>query len=71
MIDADGDFQEFETTAQDVYCPYCGEKIVVIVDQSVLQQEYIEDCSVCCRPITLTVSVGADGVELSARHENE
>jgi hypothetical protein len=35
-------------------CPYCGEAIEVYVDPGGgEQQEYIEDCSVCCRPIRL------------------
>ena len=39
---------------QTVRCPYCGEWLEVFIDASVRQQEYIEDCQVCCRPITLT-----------------
>jgi hypothetical protein len=33
-------------------CPYCGEPIESYVDPGGGErQEYIEDCSVCCRPI--------------------
>jgi len=33
-------------------CPYCREKISILLDLSVEgQQVYIEDCEVCCRPI--------------------
>ena len=39
-----------------VECPYCGEKITILVDTSVEDQEYTEDCSVCCRPIEFTVT---------------
>ncbi|MDX1587654.1 MAG: CPXCG motif-containing cysteine-rich protein [Oleiphilaceae bacterium] len=35
----------------NIQCPYCWESIEVLVDPSVEQQAYIEDCSVCCRPI--------------------
>ena len=42
-------------------CPYCGEVIELVVDCSVAEQEYIEDCQVCCRPINLVVSVHSDG----------
>ena len=38
-----------------VECPYCGEKITILVDTSVEEQEYTEDCSVCCRPIEFSV----------------
>ncbi|MBN1237295.1 MAG: CPXCG motif-containing cysteine-rich protein [Gammaproteobacteria bacterium] len=37
-----------------VTCPHCWERIVVAVDTSVPQQQYVEDCSVCCRPIVVT-----------------
>lgn len=32
-------------------CPYCWESISMILDTSVRQQTYIEDCEVCCNPI--------------------
>ena len=38
-----------------VKCPHCGESFLLPVDTSVLDQTLIEDCSVCCRPITLTI----------------
>ena len=55
-----------------VRCPYCGETFEALVDGSVPRQEYIEDCEVCCRPITFDVSVGGDGeVFVITTHENE
>lgn len=41
----------------DINCPYCGETINVLVDNSVNEQEYYEDCSVCCSPILFIASV--------------
>ncbi|WP_246034763.1 CPXCG motif-containing cysteine-rich protein [Polaribacter aestuariivivens] len=35
-------------------CPYCWEEISMILDASVYQQTYIEDCEVCCNPIEIT-----------------
>lgn len=35
-------------------CPYCGEEISMLLDISVIRQEYIEDCEVCCNPIQIT-----------------
>lgn len=32
-------------------CPYCWESISMLIDNSVMQQNYIEDCEVCCNPI--------------------
>ncbi|MEN1785506.1 MAG: CPXCG motif-containing cysteine-rich protein [Bacteroidota bacterium] len=36
-------------------CPYCGEPISFLLDQSVPAQSYVEDCEVCCNPIEVTV----------------
>jgi cysteine-rich CPXCG protein len=44
-----------ETTAE-VTCPYCGETITLLLDLSVESQSYIEDCSVCCQPMTVSYS---------------
>ncbi len=53
-------------------CPYCGESISVLIESSIEQQEYIEDCQVCCRPITLKVQLTHDGgIAVAALHENE
>ena len=53
-------------------CPYCGETIELVIDCSVELQEYIEDCFVCCKPISLTVEVQDSGeIHVNARHEND
>lgn len=44
-----------------IACPYCGESIDILIDASVASQHYIEDCQVCCRPITLGVEIDQDG----------
>ncbi len=61
-----------QTNTYFVYCPYCGEEIELVVDGSVEHQQYVEDCSVCCRSILLTV-VAEDGEvhSVEARSENE
>ncbi len=57
---------------QRTQCPYCGETISVLIDDSVEQQEYIEDCQVCCRPIELSVSIDSLGnIELWASTDSE
>ncbi len=48
----------YETKA---HCPYCGEMIDILIDCSIPQQNYIEDCQVCCQPIIVDVSVEPDG----------
>lgn len=48
-----------ETVA--IGCPYCGEPIEILVDASAGAQRYVEDCSVCCRPMVIDVALDADG----------
>lgn len=43
-------------------CQACGEDIVIPIDVLAgSQQEYVEDCPVCCRPHVLTVRIEPDG----------
>lgn len=44
-----------------VECPACGELIELLIDCSVGEQEYIEDCEVCCRPMRVVAKVDARG----------
>ena len=48
---------QFET----ITCPYCWESIEITLDLSVDEQQQVEDCSVCCRPIDLEVAFSEDG----------
>jgi len=41
---------------QIVGCPYCGESVVMLVDPEDVGHAYVEDCQVCCRPITVLVT---------------
>lgn len=44
----------------------------MVVDHSLGDQEYVEDCQVCCRPMVLRVVIDADGdASVAARYENE
>ena len=43
-----------------VTCPYCGEPISVLVDCSLEQQTYVEDCQVCCQPMVIHAVVDED-----------
>lgn len=55
-----------------VDCPYCGETIDVLIDGSVAEQQYIEDCQVCCRPISFVVHIDEQQtVSVNVFHENE
>ncbi|NQZ81065.1 MAG: CPXCG motif-containing cysteine-rich protein [Colwellia sp.] len=44
-----------------VGCPYCGETIDVLIEPTDLEQLYIEDCQVCCKPINFLVSESTNG----------
>ncbi|MFC6671240.1 CPXCG motif-containing cysteine-rich protein [Marinobacterium aestuariivivens] len=56
----------------DLYCPYCGEHISVLVDCSEAEQQYVEDCQVCCSPMLLSVNVDGSGLPMvDAARENE
>ena len=33
--------------------PYGGEAMEILLDASVPEQEYVEDCQVCCRPMVI------------------
>ncbi len=39
-----------------VQCPYCGEMIEVVIEYAGENQQYIEDCQVCCQPINFLVT---------------
>ena len=44
-------------------CQSCGEEIVIPVDVSQGgDQEYVEDCPVCCRPNVIHIHIDQDGM---------
>lgn len=56
----------------EIRCPYCSEPIGILVDCSVEEQHYVEDCQVCCQPIELSVICApgqAPGVTARSQHE--
>ncbi|TWO33446.1 CPXCG motif-containing cysteine-rich protein [Seonamhaeicola sediminis] len=38
-------------------CPYCWQVISVLIDSSIQNQNYIEDCEVCCNPIAISFQI--------------
>lgn len=60
------------TEVAKVQCPYCWETIEVVVDCSVDEQEYTEDCSVCCRPMIISVYIDEGQLQgIDARSEDD
>lgn len=73
--DLDAEFPLGDGTADtsgEVYCPYCGELNVIALDPGGgSEQDYVEDCQVCCRPWRLFVRYGPLGqAEVTAEPEN-
>ena len=64
-------FMRIYTESVHSSCPYCGERISLVVDLSIPEQEYVEDCSVCCRPMVVAVLADDDGARVSVRGEDE
>ena len=54
---------EIETTFVCVYCLQVNE--IVVDGSGGLNQKYIEDCQVCCRPNQLTITIDEDMEEAS------
>jgi len=51
-------------------CDACGEEIVIPLDRSAgEEQEYVEDCPVCCRPNLIHVEFDETGVRVWAEPE--
>ena len=56
------------------FCPYCGEPIELLIDTSIAEQEYVEDCEVCCRPMVVSCIVAqgfSDEALVSVRREDD
>lgn len=71
--DLEAEFPRGDGTADSdavVYCPHCGEANEIALDPgSGGDQQYVEDCQVCCQPWQIRVRYGRDGsavVEVSA-----
>ena len=59
-------------TEQSISCPYCGESIDVLINAEDESQQYIEDCQVCCRPITFVLSTEMNGdLSVAVYDEND
>ena len=63
--DLDRDFPLGDGTAETgatVHCPYCGQAVDIALDPAGgVEQEYVEDCEVCCQPWRVNVQYDGDG----------
>ena len=53
--------------ANRIDCPYCGEGFDISVDCSAGNQQYVEDCPVCCQPIEIATDIDFDGTLLGVQ----
>lgn len=54
-----------------IQCPYCWESVEILVDESAGNQEYVEDCQVCCHPVLVRVAIEDGGLlDVSVGMEN-
>ncbi len=55
-----------------VAAPYCGELSDIQVDVAGVDEDYVEDCTVCCRPMLLHVTRDENGLPVvSVTSESE
>jgi len=61
------------TESISISCPYCGESFASTADCSAGDQEYVEDCTVCCCPILVNIRLDehCNVAGLEVRRENE
>lgn len=52
-------------------CPYCWQMISILIDISEPVQSYIEDCEVCCNPISLKFEISDGTIELFEASKTE
>jgi transcription elongation factor Elf1 len=50
-------------------CPYCWEQISMLLDLTAGPQSYVEDCEVCCQPISISYDT-EDGTVKSFRADS-
>jgi len=54
-----------------VVCPYCGEKVELLIDATLPHQKYFEDCEVCCQPMLVTIDATSEDPIVDVTRENE
>ena len=72
MDEEERDDEAAAETEQELSCPYCGETVEITVDPTGgAEQEYVEDCPICCRPNVIHVEFdpGGEGARVWAEGE--
>jgi hypothetical protein len=61
MMNGDSFGFDADEREYDFMCPYCWQSITMLLDTSIRQQTYIEDCEICCNPIEIHYEIDRDG----------
>jgi len=51
------------TDSISIQCPHCGETFSLTVDPSEGSSDFIVDCEVCCRPMTISLRMNGGEIE--------
>ncbi len=51
------------TDSLSIQCPHCGESFGLMLDVSEGSAEFVVDCEVCCRPMTVMVRITDGEIE--------
>lgn len=62
----------FAPQTRSVTCPFCFETLDVFIDLSAGNQNYIEDCQVCCKAMKISINQDpADPEKVSVEAERD
>lgn len=51
-------------------CPYCMSPNLVMIDVTAgEEQQFVQDCEVCCQPIALSIRIDDQRIDLTAERE--
>ena len=51
-------------------CPYCMAPNLVMIDVTAgEEQQFVQDCEVCCQPIALSIRIDDQRIDLTAERE--
>ena len=64
-------FEDIKMFEHFFQCPYCWEEISMLLEPANQEQQYIEDCEVCCRPIQIQFVFDEELQSFSARSLEE
>jgi predicted RNA-binding Zn-ribbon protein involved in translation (DUF1610 family) len=61
-VDSDDPDTDADDEGDAYVCPNCGETVVIPLDPSAgVEQQYVEDCPVCCSPNVIHVEFSETG----------